>query len=1112
MMRKGLLFLGMLFLGLSAYSSDGDSTFVSSPSKEFRPEIGVGLGVYQVFSDLSDAGTRNALTNPLVYSLYVSRRVHSSFDLGLRFSTGGMIGQENGPERYLNFKTVLHEGALFLSYNFSNFFQHQKILKPYLNVGLSVFEYNNKGDLYDANGNYYHYWSDGTIRNVGENDPSAAQSQIIRRDYVYETDLRKANLDGFGIYRQVGFGLPIGVEFEFNITDRMSFRLGGVYTFSFTDYLDNVTESSVGGRAGSKGGDHFLQYKMSLHYDFYKKLDRRAPRDFEFVDFLALDVKDDDKDGIINEFDQCPYTIKDVKVDAKGCPLDLDNDGIPDYLDQQQGTAPGENVHANGVGYTKEDYLHWYMTYMDSLHVPFEVRERIAAKRAKQAIYRVFLKEFKSGVFISDEDIADLNSESDIKVIVDDKRNTIYTAGEFSSESQATERKNDLLAKGFTQAEVVVFQSDEMLSAQDYEKLSEQEVRMLNKDLIKQREKMEGLYAVRLGATAVNANSTRKAFFLKDPEVAVFPGERRSSDYVVGPFIDTVSARQIRNEKIDAGFNDAEIVRIEGGMVVPLHPKVNDEEEEGLPEDILAEIRSLTAVDQIDDFEKIKQLDGKLVVKVGTANRYLTEKEKAKLAKEPRLISITNPDQTVDYVYEVGYESKEEALRKRSQFEKKGYPQPLVARAAVKDQELKLILEEILDNKYTISLGSYQTGVKNDQVNKILSISDVKQLETFNPDVTHYTVGVFETKEAAKARMLDLATKGFKVDIIKYEENKVTKVKADQFLTAAEQKVITDGAAKINVETNNAVFRVQIGAFSTPVANSKFKGVDVIEMKGTNGIRKYLTEGKFEYRDAYIEKMRLVELGFSDAFVVAFKDGKKIPLKDLVNDDEYRSVQNEFSPTVVDAVETKTPTSTEQVASVPKGPIKYKVQVGAFKDFSAEHNKLRQYPDVEMEIYGEYKRIIVGSFDAYNQAAQFKDLLKSKGYPNAFVVAYQGESRMAAAGQDAKVISKNEGGAEPQPQPVKGLVIMIQVGLYRGEVPADIQAKFDLLPKVTKQVTAQGIIRYLTGEFTDPTEATAYKEELKSNGFDGAFLVAYYNSDRIDIEKAIEMFNANHPR
>jgi len=43
---------------------------------------------------------------------------------------------------------------------------------------------------------------------------------------------------------------------------------------------------------------------------------------------------DTDNDGVIDGNDECPETPANVKVDAKGCPLDTDGDGIVDYLDK----------------------------------------------------------------------------------------------------------------------------------------------------------------------------------------------------------------------------------------------------------------------------------------------------------------------------------------------------------------------------------------------------------------------------------------------------------------------------------------------------------------------------------------------------------------------------------------------------------------------------------------------------------------------------------------------------------------------------------------------------------------------------------------------------------
>ena len=39
---------------------------------------------------------------------------------------------------------------------------------------------------------------------------------------------------------------------------------------------------------------------------------------------------------------------KGVEVDAQGCPIDTDNDNVPDYLDKEANTPKGAVVNANG--------------------------------------------------------------------------------------------------------------------------------------------------------------------------------------------------------------------------------------------------------------------------------------------------------------------------------------------------------------------------------------------------------------------------------------------------------------------------------------------------------------------------------------------------------------------------------------------------------------------------------------------------------------------------------------------------------------------------------------------------------------------------------------------
>lgn len=57
---------------------------------------------------------------------------------------------------------------------------------------------------------------------------------------------------------------------------------------------------------------------------------------------------DSDRDGIIDYKDKCEKTPKGVLADKNGCPLDMDGDGIADYKDKCLNTTKGFKVDPNG--------------------------------------------------------------------------------------------------------------------------------------------------------------------------------------------------------------------------------------------------------------------------------------------------------------------------------------------------------------------------------------------------------------------------------------------------------------------------------------------------------------------------------------------------------------------------------------------------------------------------------------------------------------------------------------------------------------------------------------------------------------------------------------------
>lgn len=63
---------------------------------------------------------------------------------------------------------------------------------------------------------------------------------------------------------------------------------------------------------------------------------------------------DSDDDGVIDLYDECPDTPKKVKVDEKGCPFDADGDGVYDENDKCPDTPQGTEVDEDGCPIDKD--------------------------------------------------------------------------------------------------------------------------------------------------------------------------------------------------------------------------------------------------------------------------------------------------------------------------------------------------------------------------------------------------------------------------------------------------------------------------------------------------------------------------------------------------------------------------------------------------------------------------------------------------------------------------------------------------------------------------------------------------------------------------------------
>lgn len=475
---KWLLFF--ICLGGSSFAQTGDTTSLKSNTSSFnttsvssldqpdvlvKPCIGIGTGMFSFYGDLYQKHFQLPSVSRIAYEIYLNQPINSYLDLRFNVLSGSLGANERFVPggRNLNFESRIFLGGVNLVYNFGNFLLATREATPFVSLGISTFNFSSKTDLFDANGNRYYYWSDNTIRNMSETDPLAENAIEIKRDYTYETDIKKLNLDKVKDYPEQSFAVPVSAGVNFKINDYLNFKIGATMYFSFTDHIDGVTSKGTGIRKGNASNDKFMMTSVGLSYNFGLK--KKASTDenpylqnVNNVDFLALEQEDSDGDGVTDFLDSCNGTPAGAPVDLKGCPLDDDQDGVPNYKDVEPASRVDAFVDEEGKELTDSLIAYRYNFYMDSTgaFAKVEVHDhngQLVRNRYTEKEYSVELGTFKTG--LPPDLMTKFLSIDDISTTVLDDSTTVYTAGAFKSRQDAETRKEELTTSGLSNIKVV---------------------------------------------------------------------------------------------------------------------------------------------------------------------------------------------------------------------------------------------------------------------------------------------------------------------------------------------------------------------------------------------------------------------------------------------------------------------------------------------------------------------------------------------------------------------------------------------------------------------------------------------------------------------------------
>tara|TARA_Y100001934_G_scaffold41832_1_gene50288 strand:- start:307 stop:1440 length:1134 start_codon:yes stop_codon:yes gene_type:complete len=330
---------------------------------------------------------------------------------------------------------------------------------------------------------------------------------------------------------------------------------------------------------------------------------------------------------------------------------------------------------------------------------------------------------------------------------------------------------------------------------------------------------------------------------------------------------------------------------------------------------------------------------------------------------------------------------------------------------------------EKFDNKidpiyYKVQLGIYSNGILPSIINRYLSFDDLESISSENGDI-QYLVGQYNTVDEAVIRQDLLEEKGVKECKIVVDNNGViTDYKPNPKQNAKDAKDGLDKTNQENVSSNNeklqqaennsetttdlvenqeeAVYRIQIGAYRIVLNNDVFKGVEnVISYKGNDGLTRYTTGSFSDYEKAVSYMYEMRARGFDDAFIVTYKDGQRIGLNYAIKSQKNKPIVSKK----------KSIEATKKEKTLIKSPL-FIVQIGIFKIVSAEDfQKMQKLGNIDKQEMGSgLFKYFAGTYDSFKKAEDRLKEVKNLGFKFALIKATLDGEEVTV--EDAKQFSK----------------------------------------------------------------------------------------------------------
>ncbi|OYT12129.1 MAG: hypothetical protein B6I18_01755 [Bacteroidetes bacterium 4572_112] len=348
---------------------------------------------------------------------------------------------------------------------------------------------------------------------------------------------------------------------------------------------------------------------------------------------------------------------------------------------------------------------------------------------------------------------------------------------------------------------------------------------------------------------------------------------------------------------------------------------------------------------------------------------------------------------------------------------------------------------------------------------------------------------------------------------------------------------------KVNVENPmGIIYKVQIAAFKKPIPQNTFKGITPIsaETIPNSAFTRYLAGIFVNIDDASAAKKTIRSVGYKDAFIVAYYNGKRVSMATVrkiiasgnaYTDSKLAANSNKLQITNYGASNEKQKLAESNYSentgilitdnnNVSSNGLTYSVQIGVFGGLRTSA-RLNNIHDLFYDRTTKgYYRYFSGTYDNESDAKNQRSIVRNSGIKDAFIVVFLNGKRISL--NKARSISNSNGdainnintqenanatknNADNNQKVVSGnIVYKIQIGAFRSErAGAQLESLKQIsLNGIDNYTNTNGLLAYTSKAYTSYNQAVTARTQIRNNGYTDVFIVAFENGKRISVRAA----------